>query len=60
MDHAVNVWMRLEDLVEVVLFSNVDLKEFGSLSADELNTIDGFFRGIVEVVCDYNFVVCFK
>ena len=60
MDHAVNVWMRLEDFVEVVFFSNVDLKEFGSLSADELDTIDGLFRRIVEIVCDYNFVVCFK
>lgn len=42
-DHAVNVWMRLEDFVEVLLFSDVDVKEFGSLSADELDTIDGFF-----------------
>ncbi len=43
MDHAVNVWMRLEDFVEVLLFPDVDLKEVGSLSADELDTIDGFF-----------------
>ena len=60
MDHAVNVWMRLEDFVEVLLFPDVDLKELGSLSADELDTIDGFFGGVVEVVCDYNLVVCFK
>lgn len=43
MDHAVNVWMRLEDFVEVLLFPDVDLKEVGSLSTDELDTIDGFF-----------------
>ena len=43
MDHAVNVWMRLEDFVEVLLLPDVDLKEVGSLSTDELDTIDGFF-----------------
>lgn len=43
MDHAVNVWVCLEDCVEVVLFSDIDMEEFGSLSADELDTIDGFF-----------------
>lgn len=43
MDHVVNVWMRLEDLVEVLLFSDIDLKEFRALAADELDTIDGLF-----------------
>lgn len=43
MDHTVNVWMRLEDLVEVLLFPDIDMKEFGPLAADELDTIDGFF-----------------
>ena len=43
MDDTVNVWMRLEDFVEVVLFPDVDLKEVGSLSTDELNAIDSFF-----------------
>ena len=43
MDDTVNVWMRLEDFVEVVLFPYVDLKEVGSLSTDKLNAIDSFF-----------------
>lgn len=42
MDHAVYVWMRLEDLVEVLLSSDVDMIEVRSLSADKLDTIDGF------------------
>lgn len=60
MDHAVNVWVRLEYFVEVLLFSDVDLREFGSLSAYELDAIEGFFGGVVEVVCDYDFVICFQ
>ena len=44
MDDAVNVWMRLEDFVEVILFPDVGLIKVGSLSTDELNSIDGFFR----------------
>ena len=43
MDDTVNIWMRLEDFVEVVLFPDVDLKEVGSLPADELDSIDSFF-----------------
>lgn len=59
-DHAVNVRMRVKDLVEVVFFPDVDLKEFGPLAADELNAIDGFFGGVEQVVRDDDFVVCFK
>lgn len=43
MDHAVNVWVRLEDFVEILLFSDVDMEKFGSLSGDELYAIDSFF-----------------
>lgn len=43
MNDAVNVWMRLEDSVEVVLFFDIDIVEFRPLPADELDTIDGFF-----------------
>lgn len=43
MDHAVNVWMCLEDSVEVLLFPDVGLKEMGSLSTDKLNSIEGLF-----------------
>ena len=60
MDDTVNIWMRLEDFVEVVLFPDVDLKEVGSLSTNEFNSIDSFFRGIEKVICNDNFVVCFE
>ena len=43
MDHTVNVWVRLEYFVKVLLFPDVDMKEVGPLSADKLDTIDGFF-----------------
>ena len=43
MDDTVNVWMGLEDFVEVVLFPDINLKEIGSLSTDEMDAIDGFF-----------------
>ena len=43
MDDTVNVWMRLEDFVEVVLFPDVGVKEVGSLSTDELDSINRFF-----------------
>lgn len=56
---AVNVWMRLEDFVKVLLFPDVGMEEIGSLSTDEFNSIDGFFRGVEKVVCDDHFVVCF-
>ena len=43
MNDAVNVRMRLEDSVEVVLFFDIDIEEFRPLPADELDAIDGFF-----------------
>ena len=42
-DHAVNVWVSVEDLVEVFFFSDVDIEEFRSLATNKLDTIDGFF-----------------
>ena len=57
MDDAVNIRMRLKDFVEIVLFFDIDMEEFGPLPADELDAIDGFFRRVQEIVCDDNFVV---
>ena len=42
--------MRLEDLVEVLLFPNVDIVELGSLARDKLNSIDCLFGRIEQVV----------
>lgn len=60
MYNTVNVWMRLEDFVEVFLFPDVDVKEVGSLSTNEFDSIDGFFGGIEKVICNDDFVVCFE
>lgn len=43
MNHAVDIRVCLEDLVEVLLFSDVNMKKVGSLAADELNAIDCLF-----------------
>ena len=43
MNHTVYVWMRLEDLVKVLLFSDINIEELWSSPADELNAIDGLF-----------------
>ena len=42
--------MRLEDLVEVLLFPNVDIVELRSLARDKLNSIDCLFGRIEQVV----------
>ena len=42
--------MRLEDLVEVLLFSDVDIVELGSLARDELNPINCLFGRVEQVV----------
>ena len=60
MNDAVNVWMGLEDFVKVFLFPDVDVEEVGSLSTNELNSIDGFFGGVEKIVCDDYFVIGFE
>lgn len=60
MDDTVNIRVRLEDLIEVLLFPYVDIVEFGSLAADELDTIDGLLGGIEEVIHNHDFVVCLQ
>lgn len=60
MYHTVNVRVRLEDLVKVLLLSNVDMNEFRALATNELDAIDSLFGGIEEIVCDYDFIVCLK
>ena len=55
-DDAVNIRMRLEDLVEVLLFPDVDIVEFRSLARDKLDSINRFFRGVEQVVHNDNLV----
>jgi len=40
MYHAVDIRMRLEDLVKVLLFPDVDMEELRPLAADELDAVD--------------------
>ena len=60
MNHAVNVRMRLENLVKILLFPDVNIVVFRSLAAYELDTIDRLLRRIVQIVYDHDLVVCFE
>jgi hypothetical protein len=59
-DHIVNVWVLLEDLVEGSLVRDVAFVEGRSLAADELNAVYDFFGRVVQVVDDDDLVVCFE
>lgn len=56
MNNAVDVWVFLEDIIQSRFVCDVHFVERRSLAGDELNTVDDFFRGIVEVVDDDNVV----
>lgn len=55
-DHAVNVGVLAEDLVQGSLVGDVDIVELGALAADELDAIDDFLGGVVDVVDDDDLV----
>jgi hypothetical protein len=48
--------MRSKDLVQCFLICDVDLVEVGSLAAEELDAVEGDFRGIVQAVDDYDLI----
>ena len=56
-NYTVNVRMRLEDLVEVLLLPDVNIIELRSLATDELDPIDCFFGGIEQIVYNDDFVI---
>ena len=60
MDNAVDIWVSIKDFVKFLLICNIKFVELRPLAADELNAIQDLIRGIVEVVCDYNFVIRFQ
>ena len=60
MDDIVDVWVLLEHLVERSLICDIALVEGRSLAADELDAVDDFWGGVVEVVDDDDFVVGFE
>jgi hypothetical protein len=47
---TVNVGVGLEDLVEASLIGDIQLNELGLLAADQLDPIQGFHGGVVQVV----------
>jgi hypothetical protein len=59
-DHIVDVWVLLKDLVQRRLICNVAFVEGRPLAADELDAVYDFLGGIVEVVDDDDLVVGFE
>ena len=55
-DHTVNIRMRLEHLIEVLLFPDIDIVELRSLARDKLDSIDCLFGRIEQVVDNNDFV----
>lgn len=60
MDHIVNVGVLGKDFVELLLIGDVAVVVLGSLAADEFDSAQHFGVGVVEVVDDDDFVVCFE
>ena len=55
-DNAVNVRVGLEHLVEAIFLGDIELDEFGLLAGDQLNTLEGLGRRVVQVVSDDDLV----
>jgi hypothetical protein len=55
-DHTVDIWVCFEHLVQPFFICDIDLVELGSLSAEQLDAVEGDFRGIVQGVGDNYFV----
>lgn len=49
-----------EDFVELLLICDVAGVELRSFAADKLNAADDFCGGVVEVVDDDHFIICFE
>jgi hypothetical protein len=59
-DHIVNVWVLLEDLVEGSLIRDVAFVKSRSFATDELDAVYDFFGRVVQVVDDDDLVVRFE
>lgn len=60
MDHVVNVRMRLKHFVESLLIGDVEIEILRLLPTYQLNAIEDLFGGVVQVVCDDDFVAGFE
>lgn len=56
MDDTVNLWVRFEDLLQLLLVGQVALVELGSFAANQLDAIQRDLGGIVEAVDDNDLV----
>lgn len=55
-DDAIDGRVGREDLVKLIFLRDIDLVEGRFLAAEELNAINGYLGGIIEVVDDNNVV----
>ena len=60
MNHIINVGVRVEDLIELLLIPDVELDELRSFPAYQFYAIQNFGRRIVEVVGNDDFVAMFE
>lgn len=59
MDHAVDIRMRIENLVQIRLVDHIGLVEGRSLSGDELDSVESNFGRVVEVIHDDDLISMF-
>jgi hypothetical protein len=59
-DHIVDIRVLVKDPVESLLIGDISLEEWGLLATYELNTVEDFCGGVVEVISDHDFVVSFQ
>lgn len=57
MNDTVNLWVLGKYFIQLLLIRNVTLVVLRALARDQLDAIDAFFRGIVEVVNNDDVVV---
>lgn len=60
MDHAVYLRVRGKNFVQSFLICHVYLVKFGSSAAEELNAVEGDFRGVVQTVDNDDIVAMLK
>lgn len=60
MDDIVDVGVFVKDCIQRLLVGDVELFVLGSLATDELDAVEDFVGGVVEIVDDDHFVVVFE
>src|SRR5580700_2639692 len=60
MDHAVNIWMRLEDFLQISFLSDVHLMKFWPFAAYKLDAVERDLEGVVQIVNNHDFVAVFE